>query len=244
MTKSDTYMSEMSDIALCAEAAIAENNVRIQRIETPGQFYWVKQKEELTLRMRIQKGDPHRAFEAERQALHTLVSAGMPVPPVIAEGKNYFVTPDCGPSLREMLRDAVTDRLVAFEAAAKGLAGFHTKGLSHGRPSIKDITWNGKNTTFLDFERYAAKRNCFSGHVQDVVILLFSTFAETGRVTEETDALVETYRAADPGGIWAGAERFCHRLRWIDPLTRPIQHLKSAREFRAIPLTLSTFGVV
>jgi tRNA A-37 threonylcarbamoyl transferase component Bud32 len=244
MTRPDPLLAESAQIAARAEAAIASNDARVQRIGVAGQFYWVKHEERLNLRMRIQKGDPHRAFEAERQAMHVLASAGVPVPPVVAEGADYFVTPDCGPSLRELLHRATENRLPAFAAAAEGLAGFHAKGLSHGRPSIKDVAWDGARATFLDFERFAPKRNQFSGHVQDLIILLFSAFAETGRPTPETRMLAEAYRAADPGGIWTGAERLCRRLRWVDPLTRPIQRLRSAREFRAIPLTFEAFGVV
>ena len=241
MTRLDPNLPEEALIAAEAEAAIAANGARVQRIEHAGRFYWVKHEEELTLRMRLQKGDPHRAFEAERNALHQLAEAGAPVPRVVAEGPDYFVTPDCGTPLQGLFgRSAIH----AFSAAAEGLAGFHAKGLSHGRPSVKDIAWDGQRVTFFDFERFAAKRNSFKGHVQDVVILLFSAFAETGRQTPETDALIDGYRSADPGGIWQGAERLCRRLSWVDPLTRPIQKMRRGREFRAIPLTLAAFGVL
>ena len=230
-----------------ARDAIARNGARVQRIDHAGEIYWVKREERLSFRMRLQKGDPHRAFVAERRAMASLAGAGLPVPPVVAEGPGYFVTPDCGVSLTEMLRDATLspdDRLPAFRAAAQGLAGFHARGLSHGRPAIKDILWDGARATFIDLERHAAKRNRPSGHVQDLVILLFSAFAETGRPCPETAALIQAYRAADPGGIWAGAARLCRWLAWTDLMTRPVQKMQRAREFRAIPLTLAAFNSV
>lgn len=245
MTLHDPKPIEASDIAEHAQAALAQNNARIQRIEVSGQFYWVKHEERLTMRMRLQKGDPHRAFKAEKTAIHELSAKGAPVPAVIAEGDDYFVTPDCGTSLKQLLRDPnAKNRPEAFYSAGEGLADFHQMGLSHGRPSIKDISWNGRSTTFLDFERYAAKRNCFSGHVQDVVILVFSAFAETGRVTPETKALIESYRTSDSAGVWSGAERFCRQLRWVNVLTWPVRKMKKSGEFHAIPLTLSAFGVL
>lgn len=245
MTKTDINLAETADIARHATEALAESAARVQRIQVSGQFYWVKREERLTMRMRLQKGNPHHAFEAEKTAIHALSSIKAPVPPVVAEGPDYFVTPDCGPSLKLLLRDPTAhDRVEAFYAAGEGLAGFHHKRISHGRPSIKDISWDGKRATFLDFERYARKRNCFAGHVQDVVILIFSAFAETGRTTPETNALIESYRSCDSAGIWEGAERFCRRLRWVDPLTKPIQKFKKSGEFSAIPLTLSAFGVL
>jgi tRNA A-37 threonylcarbamoyl transferase component Bud32 len=195
--------------------------------------------------MRLQKGNPRHAFKAERAALKTLHALGAPVPPVLAEDTDFFVMPDRGPSLRDLLRKPVaapSERARAFTAAARGLAGLHAKGLSHGRPSIKDICWDGRAATFLDVERYAEHRNTRRGHVQDLVILVFSAFAETGRPCPETEALIEGYRAADPGGIWQGAAQLCRRLGWLGPLSWPVRQLRGAREFKAIPLTLDAFG--
>lgn len=229
---------------LAALARQAAGTARIRRIEAAGQFYWVKTEERLGLRMRLQKGDPHRAFAAELAALKTLSAAGLPVAPVVTEGADLFVTADCGPTLLQILRQPDGDaagRIRAFGAAGAGLARFHARGISHGRPSIRDICWDGAQARFIDFERYAARRNTQAGHAQDLVMLLLTAFTETGAETAETAALAAAYRARDPGGIWDRAARLCRRLRWLDPLTRPLQR-RGAREFRAIPLTLRAFG--
>ncbi len=244
MTPSGTHAPVPDEIARRAAEVLAQHPARVQRLEVAGQFYWVKAEERLTLRMRVQKGSASRAFEAERTAARSLAAAGAPVPPVVAEGPDFFVTPDSGRPLAALLRDpafAPGTRLPAFAAAAEGLAQFHRGGLSHGRPSIRDICWDGSRATFIDFERYAARRNTVAGHAQDLMILIFSSFAATGRPCAETDMLIETYRRADPGGIWQAAERLAHRLRWTGPLSWPIRRFTSAREFRAIPLTLSAF---
>jgi tRNA A-37 threonylcarbamoyl transferase component Bud32 len=232
-------------IAARAEAVLAESPARVKRIEVAGRFYWVKAEERLTLRMRIQKGSAQSAFAAERAALDILNEAGAPVPPVVAEGPGFFVTPDCGRPLRDLIRDRTlspADRTLPFAEAATALARLHAKGLSHGRPAIKDICWDGRRVAFLDFERFAPARNRVRGHVEDLVILLFSTFVETGRPSPETEALARAYRAADPGGIWAGAERLCRRLRWLGPLTWPVRRWRGAPEFLAIPPTLDAFN--
>ena len=234
-----------AELAALAEATRGAEPARVWRIEAAGQAFWVKTEERPSLRMRLQKGNPRRAFAAERQAMKALAAAGLPVPPILAEGEDFFVTPDCGPSLRHLLHDrdlAEPERLAAFRAAAEGLARFHARGLSHGRPSLKDICWDGRAARFLDLERFAARRNRLKGHAEDLVMLFLSAFTETGRATPETEALVAGYRAHDPGGVWEAAARLCRRMRWVDPLTRPIQRLRGGREFRAIPLTFRTFG--
>lgn len=237
--------SEIADLAARAEAVLAANPARVQNFEWTGRRYWVKREERLSLRMRLQKGDPRRAFAAERRGLHELTALGAPVLPILAEGPHYLVTPDGGRALHTLLRDSAFDpneRLAAFEAAGRGLAEFHRRGVSHGRPSIRDICWDGKAARFIDVERYADKRNNAAGHAQDLVILMFSAFAEARGPCTEIAALEAAYRAADPGGIWAGAERLCRRLRWLGPLSWPARRFLRSREFRAIPPTLSMFG--
>lgn len=232
------------ELAALARTPAGKVPVRIRRIEAAGQFYWVKTEERLTLKMRLQKGDPHRAFEAERHAMRELSAAGLPVPPVLAERPECFVMPDCGPSLRHLVRRNLlteAEQLRAFEATARTLARFHASGYSHGRPSLRDTCWDGREARFIDFERYAARRNTPSGHAQDLVMLMLSAFTEFGRPTPETEALAASYRAADPARIWERAARLCRRLAWLDPLTRPIQR-RGAPEFRAIPLTLKAFA--
>ncbi len=234
-----------AELAALAEATRGTAPQRVWRIEAAGQGFWVKTEERPTLRMRLQKGNPRRAFAAERRAMKVLAAAGLPVPPILAEGDDFFVTPDCGPSLRQLLHDeglAEAGRLAAFRAAAEGLARFHAQGQSHGRPSLKDICWDGRAAWLLDLERFAARRNSLKGHAEDLVMLFLSAYTETGGPTPETAALAESYRAHDPGGVWQAAARFCRRMRWIDPLTMPIQRLRGGREFRAIPLTFRTFG--
>jgi hypothetical protein len=239
------FISVPPDLRSVAEAALRENPSRVQRIALRGQFYWLKSAENLTLRMRLQKGDPLAAFAAEREGLHALAEAGAPVPPILAEGPSYFVTPHIGQPLDRMLKTGAPEepeRLRAFRAAAEALAALHAKGLSHGRPSIKDICWDGARAGFLDAERYSEKRNNFAGHVEDLMILVFSAFATTRGPTPETDILAQTYRACDPGGIWEGARRRARRLAWTGPLSWPIRRFMNAPEFDAIPLTLKAFS--
>jgi tRNA A-37 threonylcarbamoyl transferase component Bud32 len=231
-----------AEIAARAEAVLAESPARIQRIEAGGRFYWVKAAERLSLRLRLQKGDAGRAFAAERAALDTLGKAGLPVPRIVAQGSGYFVTEDRGSSLRDLLRRPDGgNRIAAFRAAGAGLADFHARGLSHGRPSIRDITWDGSQVSFLDFERYHPRRNTRRGHVQDLMILVFSAFAETQGAAPEIDALCAGYREADRGGVWKGAVRLSRRLHWLAALARPFTGRSASREVRAVPMTLAVF---
>lgn len=248
MSKNPT-IPPAADATLMAivERHAAATNHRVSKIEYDGRTIWVKKQEKLSLRMRLQKGDAQDAFIAERDAMHRLYQAGVPVPAIVAEGPDYFATPDCGPSLKNLLQGmlgSATGHTQAFEAAGKQLALMHAKHLSHGRPSIKDICWQDGRITFLDFERFHSKRNTPKGHMQDLVMMVFSTYAVTGRDCPEIEALIKGYRTHDPADIWQAAVRWCGKMRWIDYLTKPIQWRRAGKavEFKAIPLTLNAFA--
>lgn len=225
---------------------LSDDSARIGKIEHGGVCYWAKKSEPVSLRSRLQKGDPRSAFKADLDGMHVMSEAGIPVAPVAAAGPNYFVTTDCGPTLAHMLVSkelATEQRIAAFTAAGRELALMHSKGLSHGRPAIKDMCWDGKSLVFLDFERFSAKRNNARGHMLDLIIAVHSTYATLTRHSAEAEAFEESYCLHDQTETWQRAKQFCHQIRWLDILTKPLQwgNRVGAAEFKAIPLTLAAF---
>ena len=220
---------------------------RISSFEHKGQIIWVKKQERHTLRMRLQKGDAHSAFQAELDAYQQLKTADVPVPKVLAYGDSFIATADSGLSLHNMLLGEMEPqpiRIVAFRMAGEQLALMHKQQLSHGRPSIKDICWQDGHITFLDFERFSEKRHTAKGHMQDLVMMVFSAYSVSGRDCPEIDAMIKAYRENDPAGIWEMAAKWCAKKGWVDLVTKPIQWRGAgkAREFKAIPVTLKAFG--
>ena len=221
---------------------------RIEPVELGGRRYWIKRPEVLSLRWRLQKGNPLRAFARERRIHRDLLARGAPVPPILAEDDSYIVLPDSGPSLEALLADAPPDeRLRAFRAAGVALAGLHAAGLAHGRPLPRDLCWDGTQITFLDFEG-ASRTHSASERRQilDLVLALHGVYALSPGPTPEADALCEGYRAADRRGLWEAARKYIRRWRWINTLTRPLQRYEARykphrryKELLAIPLTFA-----
>jgi len=219
---------------------------RIESVDLGGRRYWIKRPEVLSLRWRLQKGNPARAFARERRIHRELLARGAPVPPILAEAESYIVLPDSGPSLEALLTDASPcERLRAFRAAGAALAGLHGAGLAHGRPLPRDLCWDGAQITFLDFEG-ASRADAASQRRQilDLVLAIHGIHALSPRPTPEAEALCEGYRVADRRGIWEAARRQVRRWRWIDRLTRPLQRFEARykphrryKELLAIPLT-------
>ena len=165
---------------------------------------------------------------------------------VVSEGPDYFAITDSGPTLKQLLQGLhgpSIAHLAAYKAAGKQLALLHKQRLSHGRPSVKDICWQDGRITFLDFERFHDKRNTPKGHMQDLVMMVFSAYAVMGRDCPEIDALITGYRGHDPAEIWQAGTKWCAKMGWVDMLTKPVQWRGEGKalEFKAIPLTLRAF---
>lgn len=229
-------------------AALREPPLRARPLDLSGGRVWLKRVERLPLRMRLQKGSPARAFENERRGLKALAGAGLPVAPILDEGPDYLVTPDRGTPLVKFLqhpeRTPASERIAAFAAAGAVLASLHRAGFSHGRPSVTDICWDKGRITLIDLERYRPRLNRHAGHVRDLVIFVFTIYAFARADCPEVEAACIAYRTLAPQEIWPSASRWCHRMRWIAPLSTPIRRWKpdGAREFHAIPPTLRRFA--
>jgi tRNA A-37 threonylcarbamoyl transferase component Bud32 len=228
-------------------ARAAHTQGRVSRLEHDGRAVWVKREEQLSLRMRLQKGGSASAFERERRALHRLAPLGLPAPRILAEGSGFFVIEDAGVSLLTMVRHDLGrdgERRAAFAAAGEGLAAFHEKHLSHGNPRLKDICWADGRITFIDYEKFDDRRNTPAGHARDVATFVLNAIAEAGAATPDLDVARDAYRARDAQGVWDGAARLVRRLRYLDWLTKPLQYRGPgrSREFKAIPLTMAYFA--
>ncbi len=88
-------------LAAALSAALAAPPARVRVLVLPdGRRFWLKRVERLSGRLRLQKGDPAKAFAAEREGLLALAVAGLPVAGVVAEGSDWVLMPDAGPVRR------------------------------------------------------------------------------------------------------------------------------------------------
>jgi hypothetical protein len=228
-------------------AALAARQLRVQMLDLPdGQRFWVKRQERLHWRLRLQKGDPRKAFDAERHGLQVLADAGLPVAKIVLQGPDYLVLPDAGRTLHAFQRDpsvSIDELRRAFAGGALSLARLLQSGFMHGRPAVRDICWDGRTARFIDLERFRMDRRGAYYQAMDVVMFVQTIatvrheFPERGAVA--MDAALTTYRAHGP-------EPTLHALRRMIPWLRPLGVLASvaawirpsSRELRAVGLAL------
>ena len=223
------------------KAALAGPYHRIQALDlADGRKVWLKRAEQLSGRMRLQKGSGAKAFAREREGLHLLGGLGLPAAPILAEGPDWFVTPDLGPTLRHLMWHGTDDLIPIFTEAGAALARLHLQFYRHGRPAIRDFCWDGRAIHFIDLERFSPIKSDPRGLALDLLTFAHSLVADGFRVPAplplQTTAL-NAYRALAPG-FCAQAQTTARWLRWVPPLARLNP---TSRDWRALGPTLALF---
>ena len=225
-------------------AALAEPPRRVRALALPdGRRFWLKRVERLSGRLRVQKGDPAKAFAAEREGLHALASAGLPVAGVVAEGPDWVLMPDAGPVLPEVVGDpgrSEAEKQRAFAEAGRALGRLHWAGMAHGRPAVRDVCWDGQEARFIDLERFRRARRAGFWQAADVVMFAQTAFTVWPEDARWLDAALGAYAVNAPDGAMAAVRRLARWLRPVGWLAAGLVVLRpESRELRAVGLTLA-----
>ncbi len=215
---------------------------RLTRITHDGQSYFVKTPEHhASLRWRMQKGDPEAAFARESALLRGFAARGARVARIVAADDRHMVLADHGPPLQQMVARGQADAGLMQRLGA-ALAELHAPGLAHGRPSLRDICWNGTHMTFLDLEAGAKLQATAPDQARDLFLLLHSVFVIDGSASPLAEPLLSAYRDAGDPAVWHALSIRSRRVWWLEALTRPLAWAhrirgKKRSEFAALRAT-------
>jgi tRNA A-37 threonylcarbamoyl transferase component Bud32 len=187
---------------------------RIVRFEHQGQVYWLKQAEKLTGAMRFLKANPKKAIQTEIETLTQLAQQGAQVPKLICFDDNYLVVTDVGKTLNEwMVNPDINDgtRQQILIDSAEALAELHRLGLAHGRPALRDISWQDGKVSFIDFEANQNSKNITYQQRRDILVYIHSLYRYLGPKHEFITPAIMAYRKAGGEQIWQEAKD------WIAP---------------------------
>lgn len=181
------------------------------------------------LRCTVSPGGPD-ALAREAERLITFKARGFHVPDVLARNEQMLILSDAGPQLREWLdknKDAHARKDVLQEAT-RALARVHKAGMTHGRPYVRDMTWDGTRIGFLDLEEDPVRVMPLPcGQARDIWLFLgsaarFARVPDNKYIYEETlirDLWTEYARHTDQQVIRA-LEKFVHFLNplrgWLE----------------------------
>ncbi|AWX13263.1 kinase [Mergibacter septicus] len=207
-----------------------EQIVTLQRKENPDKRvfpfifnqkkYWLKQVEKLSGGMRLLKFNPQKALQRELSALQYLNQRQAPIAKVVAYGEDYFVTEDVGTGVDDWLKKPISaaqkQRILCD--SAKALAQLHQQQLTHGRPALRDITWQAEKVYFIDFETVCLKSNSPTQlnkrKIRDILVFIHSLFLKQLDLTiiQQT---VQAYCQAGGMDNWLATKDYLHHYRGI-----------------------------
>ena len=215
---------------------------RLTKLSFDGADYYVKTPERhRNFRMRLQKGNPAAAFRRETLLLDAFLARGAPVPEIVARDDNHIILADQGLPVHQLQCEGRADATVLAKVGA-ALAELHSKGLTHGRPSLRDICWDGVRITFLDLEAGARLQAGPKQKARDLILLLNSAMVVDTSAPKVATLLLEAYLAHADRSVWCATWSLAHRLWWLDVLATPFARRDQRRgklrsEFRAIKQT-------
>ena len=129
----------------------------------------------------------------------------------------------------------------ARDAGAEALHSLHDADVAHGRPSLRDMMWDGTRIAFIDFERFGATRELRRAKAMDLLLFAHSCFDVAGGPRPEIDHAFAAYRSRDRDGVWGDAARMLRRYRWLDPLVSRLPKLRDSHDVKAGQLVFRTF---
>lgn len=199
---------------------------RVYKFSYQGRDFWLKQPEKLSGIWLLLKPNPKQSFINELHVLLDLARQQAPVPNVVYYGDDFFVLEDAGFSISHWMDDPALSQAQKFRIlsdAAQALIDLHQRGLVHGRPAVRDITWNNGKITFLDFESRSNSQNNDWLITRDTLFFFNSLCREDSISDCLITEIVTYYQAHCNGRNWAIMINYLARFRWLYYLFFPFK---------------------
>ena len=204
-----------------ARLAVADEIVWLKDFKLPSPSKWEKVQRaaarttglELLLPVPSLQGDKGAAHEIE--AIRRFRAIGIRVPEVLWSEGGRVALSDIGETLREIESRGGGDaiRRIAL-SAAEDLSHAHRSGLAHGRPILRNMTWEGKSVGFQNFEgQPLAIMSLPAAQARDIVLVLVSLGRRNGG-----DVVKEVFERYATGMNHAVGEELQRLVRIARPL--------------------------
>lgn len=191
---------------------------RISDFEYQGKRYWLKQVEHHSGLMRFLKPNPLEAIKTEVLTLKNMAAQLAPVPKLVLAEEDFFVVEDVGSTVKQWLtEDEISPPCMhqILNDSAKALAGLHAMNLAHGRPALRDISWQDGQVSFIDFEASQYKKDIGYQQVRDLLVFIHSLYRYLGPLHEFITPAINSYRQHGGEEIWQSAAQFLKKWQWL-----------------------------
>lgn len=172
---------------------IKQPHTRVIPFEYEGKHYYIKRKG--FSRNEILKGGAETEFLREIFRI-LLVNQFVPLAPkIIAYDENFIITEDAGKSVFELYKQNQLDVYKLFPQIGMALALLHKNGLAHGRPYLRDMSWDPEKQqlTLLDWENKPFLQKYLEPRAVDLLLLLHSFFRENDVHIDHINLIIDSY---------------------------------------------------
>lgn len=120
--------------------------------------------------------------------------------------------------------------------AGRALCRLHRAGLYHGRPALRDMTWDGARMTFLDWENRTYFHDLPHRQMTDAVLFIQGMFRESWMKEEWVQAAWDGYASEGGAMLLRDAAAFLRHHRAIAGLTGILHpfHFKDVEPLRSV----------
>lgn len=220
----------MERLRRMADRVISERpSDRVLNFTLDGEKYWIKRKLG-NGRNQLVKYSVEKEFYYEIARM-TIAGRNNPdlVPEIEVLTPDYMVTKDGGPTVKNWLDSdkSEAEKELILEEAGAALAALHKNGIVHGRPALRDITWNDGVIHFLDWENRMYSQDPATQKALDFILLLQGIYRENyPEARERADALERGYVKNGGEETREEARRFLMKHSIVGSLTRQLAPFK------------------
>lgn len=202
-----------------------------------GQTFWLKKKQSND-RVRAAKYSVEKEFYYEVARISIAAQMTDCAPDMVLLQDSCFVLRNGGRTVQEWLMSEVPEqekRNIAREAG-RTLCRLHQAGLYHGRPALRDMVWNGRRLTLLDWENRTYFRDLPHRQMTDAVLLLQGMYREPWMKEAYVRAAWDGYREAGGAALLLRTVRFLRHHQAIAHLTGILHpfHFKDVEPLRKV----------
>lgn len=152
---------------------------------------------------------------------------------------DYMVTRDGGSNVKDWLDKDIPEeeKEHILERAGEALASLHQCDIVHGRPALRDMTWDGKHLTFLDWENRMYSKDREEQKAIDLILILQGLCRENYEEEKaRVKAILKGYISHGGEGTLEGARAFLQKHHVVGMLTKKLKpfHMVDVESVRKV----------
>ncbi|QGM81522.1 protein kinase family protein [Otariodibacter oris] len=207
---------------------IEHKDERVFQFDFHGKLFWLKQPEHLHGIFRLLKPYPKKSFLKEIKKLQCFSSKHAPVPRLVLFDNDFLILEDGGKTVSDLLSENANNLAFKKELlldSVKALNDLHKANLIHGRPAIRDMTWNNHKVLFIDFEVSSRKQDLQWQKIRDMAIFFHGLCRKDFISDDEIQYAMEQYENICDPQLWQAFIQLVTKYKFVYSLLKPIKSI-------------------